>query len=42
MFLGVGDDISSKCKDRCQSGEMWNCMANNSGVPKIIVKEYKK
>ena len=29
MFLKVGDDISGKWNGRCQSREMWSCVAKN-------------
>ena len=34
MFLKVGDDISGKWNGRCQSREMWSCVAKN------IIHEY--
>ena len=40
MFLGVGNDISGKWRNRCQRKEMGNCMVRQrcSDVLKIMYR----
>lgn len=40
MFLGVGDDISGKWRDRCQRREMGNCTVrqHHSDALKIMCR----